>query len=211
MSVRKVSAVCRAAPCWNGPRRSFALALAVVTAAVMTLVAGCATTGQVGSDYDRAASFANYHTFTLMKREHHGTTPSTNPLVVQRAEDAIKTELQRRGYQFTDDPAAGDFAVDFTIGSQERTDINSYPDPYIGPGWGWGHRGWWGGPYWGDNLDVRQYREGTLSIDVFDARSHRPVWHGWAKKELSRSDMEHSAEAIRKSVDSVLAKFPPSG
>jgi hypothetical protein len=57
---------------------------------------------------------------------------------------------------------------------------------------------------------VRQYREGTLSIDVFDAHSHRPVWHGWAKKELTRNDMEHSAEAIRKAVDSVLAKFPPT-
>ena len=201
----------RGAACWIEPRRSFsfALTLAVFTAAAMTLIGGCATV-QVGSDFDQSASFANYHTFTLMKREHHGTSPATNPLVVQRADDAIKAELQRRGYQLTDDPAAADFAVDFTVGSQERTDINSYPDPYVGPGWGWGRRGWWGGPYWGDNLDVRQYREGTLAIDIFDAHGHRPVWHGWAKKELSRSDIEQSEEPIRKAVQSVLAKFPPS-
>jgi hypothetical protein len=89
--------------------------------------------------------------------------------------------------------------------------VNAYPDPYLGAGWGWGRRGWWGGGYWGDNLDVRQYREGTLSIDVFDAKSHRPVWHGWAKKELNRNDIEHSEEPIRKAVAAVLAKFPPSG
>jgi uncharacterized protein DUF4136 len=201
MNVRNVVA----APRWAAPRWVFALTLA----AAIVLIEGCATL-QVGSDYDRSASFANFHSFTLMKREHHGANAGTSPLVVQRADDAIKAELQRKGYTLSADPAAADFAVDFTIGSQERTDINSYPDPYVGPGWGWGRRGWWGGPYWGDNLDVRQYREGTLSIDIFDAHGHRPVWHGWAKKELSRSDIEQSEEPIRKAVQSVLARFPPS-
>jgi Domain of unknown function (DUF4136) len=201
MNVRNVSG----APRWAALRWVFALTLA----ATITVIGGCATV-QVGSDYDRSASFATYHSFTLMKREHHGTNPATNPLVVQRAEDAIKAELTRKGYQLTTDPAAADFTVDFTMGSQERTDINSYPDPYVGMGWGWGRRGWWGGSYWGDNLDVRQYREGTLSIDIFDAHTHRPVWHGWAKKELTRGDIEHSEEPIRKAVESVLAKFPPS-
>jgi hypothetical protein len=97
--------------------------------------------------------------------------------------------------------------VDFTIGSRERTDVTSYPQPWVGP-W-WGGPGWYG-PYWGNQVDVRQYQEGTLSIDVFDARTQRPVWHGWAKKELSRSDIEQSAEPIRRAVEAVLSKFPPS-
>ena len=198
MNVGNVSA----APRWAALCFMLALAAAMLTG-------GCATL-QVGSDFDKSANFANYHSFALMKREHHGTNAATNPLVVQRAEDAIKAELQRKGYKLVDDPGAADFVVDFTIGSQERTDVNSYPDPYVGPGWGWGRYGWWGGPYWGDNVDVRQYREGTLSIDAFDAHTHRPVWHGWAKKELSRSDVENSDEPIRKAVQSVLAKFPPS-
>lgn len=184
--------------------RGWPLAVLIVWA-----VAGCATV-QVGSDYDRSASFINYHTFTLMHREHHAQGGINNPLVVSRAEDAIKAEMARKGYSLTADPAAADFTVDFTIGSQERTDVNSYPDPYLGGGWGWGRRGWWGGSYWGDTVDVRQYREGTLSIDVFDAHSHRPVWHGWAKKELTRKDIENSEEPIRNAVASVLAKFPPS-
>ena len=177
--------------------------------AVLLAAAGCATI-QVGSDYDRSASFSNFHTFTLMHREHHANSGMSNPLVVQRTEDAIKAEMARKGYTLTSDSASADFTVDFTIGSQERTDVNSYPDPYIGPGWGFGRRGWWGGSYWGDDLDVRQYREGTLSIDVFDAHSHRPVWHGWAKKELTRKDIEQSEEPIRKAVAAVLEKFPPS-
>jgi hypothetical protein len=36
------------------------------------------------------------------------------------------------------------------------------------------------------------------------------VWHGWAKKELTRKDIENSAEPIRNAVAAVLAKFPPA-
>jgi hypothetical protein len=80
--------------------------------------------------------------------------------------------------------------------------------PYVGPLYP-GYYGWWGRPYWGRDVDVRQYREGTLSIDVFDVRTHRPVWHGWAKKELSQSDIDRSDVAIRSAVESVLQMFPP--
>jgi hypothetical protein len=96
--------------------------------------------------------------------------------------------------------------VDFTIGARERTDIQSYPAPYTG----WWYGGWWGYSYWGTAVDVRQYREGTLSIDLFDAHSHKPVWHGWARKELSRADMEQSEAPIRAAVAAVLSRFPPS-
>jgi hypothetical protein len=160
---------------------------------------------RVASDFDHAASFAAYHSFSWMPREHHG---SANPLVVQRARDAIEADLKTKGFSEVADPAAADFVVDFTIGSRERTEVDSYPAPYASPGW-WGGRGWWGYPYWGGEVDVHQYREGTLSIDVFDGHSHRPVWHGWARKELSRSDIEHSEAPIRAAVAAVLGKFPP--
>lgn len=179
----------------------------VIAALVLALV-GCETL-QVGSDYDRQVNFSKYHTFTIMQRQREGVD---NPLVVQRTEDDITQELIRKGYQQASDPATADFAVDFTIGSRERTDINSYPAPYAGVGWtGWGGGpGWWGGPYWGNTIDVRQVREGTLSIDAFDTHTRRPVWHGWAKKDLSRQDIEQSEGPIRGAVQAVLAKFPPA-
>ena len=171
------------------------------------LVSGCATELRVGSDYDRSATFRDYHTFTVMQREHSGLENPLNPLVAARVEDAIRADLNEKGYVEAGDPQEADFTIDFTIGSRERTDITTYPQPYAG--WGWGGPRSWGGPYWGDAVDVRQYREGTLSIDVFDAHSHRPVWHGWAKKEISDDDIEHSAGPVQRAVAAVLAKFPP--
>jgi len=172
-------------------------------AAVIALAA--CTTLRVGSDHDPAASFSTYHSYAWMP-PHTNAYESPNPLVVQRAHDAIQDALSAKGYQLVGNAAQADFVVDFTIGSRERTDIESYPAPYGGP---WFRSYWWGAPYWGSEVNVHQYREGTISIDVFDGRTHRPAWHGWARKELTRADLEHSAGSIREAVDSVLAQFPP--
>jgi hypothetical protein len=174
-------------------------------AVLLVVMLGACSTLRVGSDYDRTAGFAAYHVFAVMHRQHHG---AHNPLVPQRVEDDIKSDLVAKGYRYTDDPGSADFTVDFTIGSKERTDVSSYPAPYAGGWWGWGP--WWGAPYWGNQVDVRQYREGTLSIDVFDAHTHRPVWHGWATKELSSSDLQQPEQPIARAVAAVLSKFPPS-
>ncbi len=185
-----------------------AIAMAVRIAGLSSLVClglllqSCETI-RVGSDFDQSATFSGYHTFSWMARERHG---SHNPLVVQRAKDAIQAELANRGYVYVSDSATADFVVDFTIGARDRVDVQSYPAPYDGVYWS--YPGWWG-PYWGTTVDVRTYREGTLSIDIFDARSHQPVWHGWAKKELTSSGMERSEAPIRAAVQAVLAHFPP--
>jgi hypothetical protein len=184
--------------------RAPALVRLTCLTALLLLAAGCETL-QTGSDYDHAANFSGYHTFTIMQRPHRYVP---NALIVQRTEDAIKSDLQSRGYVYVDDPAKADFTVDFTMGSQERTDVTSYPSAWAAAG-AWGGPGWWGGPYWGNTVDVRQYQEGTLSVDVFDEKTRRPVWHGWAKKTLSQSDLEHSTEPINKAVAEVLKKFPP--
>jgi len=185
---------------WRSSRLVCRLAGAVLAALAL---AAC-TTLRVGSDYDHTASFAAYHSFAWLGRTQYGTR---NPLVVQRARDAIQAELTGKGFSYVSEGAAADFVVDFTIGARERVDVRSYPAPYAG--WYVGYPQWWGYPYWGSEVDVQQYREGTLAIDLFDAHSHKPVWHGWAKKELTKSDLERSEAPIREAVKALLASFPP--
>jgi len=175
------------------------LARLIVGTGAALLLAACATKPEIASDYDRSADFATYRTFKLVQREHRGIP---NPLVITRVEEGITQTLQRRGYTLAADPLGADFAVDFTIGTQDRTDIHSYPATYAVPPLA--------GAFWGSNLDVRQYREGTLAINVFDQHTHRPVWHGSAQKELTRKELDQPAEPISQAVSSVLSKFPPA-
>jgi len=177
----------------------------LVSIVILSLVLTACASLKVGNDFDPSSNFSGYRSFTWMPREHHGTH---NPLVAQRTQDAIQAELTRKGFSHVEDAAAADFVVDFTIGAHDRMDVRSYPAPYAGPGV-WGYPDWWGYPYWGSQVDVRNYREGTLSIDVFDAHTHKAVWHGWAKKELSQADIDRSEAPIRSAVAAVLAQFPP--
>lgn len=187
------------------PHGSMLSGVAVVVFLFTLLGMGGCETLHTGSDYDRTAVFSSYRTFTWLPRSDYGTG---NPLIVERAREAILAALEAKGYGYVNTMDAANFAVDFTIGSRERVDVQTYPRPFAGPWLGYGPY-WWGYPYWGSGVDVRHYREGTLSIDVFDAHTHRPVWHGWAKKALSRQDMTHSRTAIGEAVAAVLAKFPP--
>ena len=166
--------------------------------AVAFALAACATL-DVGSDFDHAASFAGYQTFAWMAREH---PTISNPLNIRRVQDAVSAELAAKGLRPAADVSQADLAVDFTLSSAERTEVTSYPVEYRGA-WPWGEG------YFGSAVDVRQYREGTLSIDLFDARSHRPVWHGWAKKPLSRADLDHPDAPLREAVAAILSRYPP--
>lgn len=89
--------------------------------ALLLGLSACATL-RVGSDFDRSANFTGCRTFAWMPPR---TSPyeSPNPLVVQRAHDAIQAALTAKGYQLIDDPAMSDFVVGFAIGSRERTDV----------------------------------------------------------------------------------------
>jgi hypothetical protein len=171
------------------------LARVILGTGLALLLAACATKPEIRSDYDRSANFATYHTFTIMQRQHPGIQ---DPLVAIHVEEAITQELQRRGYVLVADSTTADFTVDFTLGTKDRIAINSYPGPYAGP------------LFWGSGIDVHQYSEGTLSIDVFDQRTERPVWHGSAQKELVHKDLDQPSAATREAVSSVLARFPPA-
>jgi Domain of unknown function (DUF4136) len=172
--------------------------LPAIAAAASLLLAACASI-RVSSDYDHQAGFSNYHTYAWLPREH---ARSQNPLAVQHAQVAIDAEMQKKGYSLTSDVGNADFVVDFTLSAKERLDIQSYPTAYRGP-WTWG-RG-----YYGNQIDLRAYREGSLVIDIFDGHTHQPVWTGKATKELSRAELEHSRAPVQAATTAVLADFPP--
>ena len=164
-------------------------------------LAACSTNTKprIASDYDKSTQFGSFHKFTVLERPH--PSMHSSPLVEQRTYEAIRQGLSAKGFSYVSEVAEADFAVDFSVGAQDRLDVQSYPSHWAGP---------WGPGAWGNEVDVHQYQEGTLAIDIFDVRNRKAVWHGSAKKELSQSEMEHSEGPIREAVTEVLAGFPPA-
>jgi len=172
----------------------------------LLMLAGCATRLETHSDHDRSHSFATYRTFAWMADQTMIAAPEevarVSPLNRHRIEQAIEKELAGKGFQQVAAGDTADFVVSYTVGARDRLDVQSYPVPYRGPWlWGWSH--------FGHDVDVTTYREGTLAIDVFDGKTHQPVWHGWASKRLDDHDVKHAAELIPPAVTSILREFPP--
>ena len=73
-------------------------------------------------------------------------------------------------------------------------------------------RGWynpWWGPYGGHN-DVSYYKEGTLVIDIVNAKKMKLIWRGLGATTVKDYKDSKKMEAdIDKAVNKIMASFPP--
>ena len=182
--------------------------------AALLMLSACAYSPRVATDFDPSANFATYRTYSWIPVE---VPRGMNPLMFRRVQGSIDRALQARGYT---QASPGDFAIAFTIGEQDRTEINSYGGYWDGPGWGWGWgggwgrhwgHGWgWGGyPYWGGYPMIDSYTvtDRSLVIDIYDQPTKRAVWHGVITRTGYPDRVDYSK--LDATVDAVLAKFPP--
>lgn len=167
------------------------------------VAAGCDTL-KTNADYNRAFDFSHYRTFSWISDNPAVAETPLNPLTPGRIQLAIVDVLQEKGITFVSDPKAADFVVAFTVGAHEkvRIDTTNYPIGYRGPyTWGWGYY---------QDIDVHEYTQGRLAIDVFDTQTRQPVWHGWGTKNVTSADQKNAEHAIRNAVDAILKDFPPT-
>jgi hypothetical protein len=180
------------------------LVLSCLTVIAAALLSGC-TGMSVNSDYDDSRDFSSYRTFSFIS-DHPllmSQTAPVNPLFEGRVMTAIRDTLTAQGMRYVDDRKNADVVVSFTLGARDKIQVTSYPTAYRGA-WGWG------GSYHHENVDVRNYTQGTLAIDLFDVKKKSPVWHGWAVKTITSADYKNPTSTINNVIEAILAKYPPS-
>jgi hypothetical protein len=187
----------RSAPTWP-------LAALVATAILAT---GCASGPDIRADYDRAADFSQYRTYGFVAQP--GTdTGEFRTLATQMLQSAAAREMESRGYQRADEP---DLLVNFKGKLEEKTDIESTPAPYYGPGWG--YRGWHGAPYsmygWGGTeVTTRRYQVGTLVMDVIDRKQQQAVFQGGVEGVVTKKMLADRQATIDEAVELIFSKYP---
>ena len=151
----------------------------------------------VSTDFDRDADYGLYRTFSFAppRAERRGDRPYEGSPTRTRILAAIERELTAKGYRKAIDERA-DFLVAVHIAAQNRVDVGVY-DYRLG----------WRGRWHGRDVRVHRYKEGTLVIDIVDARRRELVWRGTAKGAIHGPDEveEHIAESVRKTIE----RFPP--
>jgi hypothetical protein len=169
--------------------------------AIFILIFSCSSVS-VKYDYDPAIDFKKFTTFGWKEVEIPNDALAKNPLLAKRVKQAVIKELESKGYTYTESEQV-DFAVVTHAGTKDRTQITD-----------WGSYGWyspWWGPY-GGRVDVSQYTEGTLVIDIVDMNEKEMAWRGLATGTVDENlNPERSQARIDHTVSKILANFPPPG
>ena len=152
----------------------------------------------VQHDFDRQADFSSYRTYAFLPEPSRAPSDPlvAGPLIRKRVHAAFDRHAPVRGLT----PAefgAQDLNVAIYVDVKERVDVTSYGYDYR---WERGGMG---------SVDVYRYQEGTLILDLVDARSGELVWRGWAVAEVSR-DPQGSEQRIDEAVGKILANWPPA-
>jgi hypothetical protein len=158
-------------------------------------LANAAFAQQVKTDYDRAANFSQYKTYSWEKVQ----TP--DPLWVDRIKAAVNAALATKGW--TQVGSGGDISIIAMEINRNHQTLNTYYDDF-GGGWRW--RGFGG---FGESTTTSEtYTVGTLVVDLFDAKTKMLVWRGVSSDMLSDKS-DKNIKNLNKGVEKMFQHFPP--
>lgn len=166
---------------------------------MVTLLITSCTSVRVASDYDRTANFNTYKTFAFFKNGIDKAEISD--LDKRRILRAIEAELLAKGFTKSENP---DLLISIFTKSREK--INVYNNGWGPYGYGWGWSPWYWNNYRGTT--VSRSTEGTLFIDLIDAKKKELVWQGMGTGYISQN-MKHKDERIKEFVAKIMEKYPP--
>jgi hypothetical protein len=150
---------------------------------------------QVKTDYDRAANFGQYKTYSWEKVQ------TQDPLWVDRIKAAVNSTLAAKGW--TQVESGGDISIMAIEINRNQQTLNTY---YNGFGGGWRWRGF--GGFGESTTTVDTYKVGTLVVDLFDAKTKTLVWRGVSSDTLSDKS-DKNIKNLNKGVQKMFQHFPP--
>ena len=183
--------------------------LVAVVAGVAALGLSACNTVAVRTDYARDMSASMCHTYAFaMEHVANIDQPAAyaNPLNAERLRTAIQYNMAARGIQLVDRSAA-DCVVGYAMGTRQVFD--GYYGGYYGAGWGFGgyRRGWGFAGGWGYDGPWVQ-NETRISVDLFDAKSHKPIWHASASQDVYELSGPKAVEKIDLATAAIFNKYP---
>lgn len=167
------------------------------------LAAGCATIN-VGSYIARDLDFTRYHTYDWAPADALPTGDprlDNNAFFIDQFQGAVEKRLAARGFARAGEGQTPDLLIHYHTNVSWRAEVDAL-DRSLGYGAA------------GEYMPaVRTFEEGTLVLDVIDARTKRMVWRGWAEDRFEGAfDTQEGMErTIDRAVRELMERFPTAG
>jgi hypothetical protein len=164
---------------------------------MMLLFASRSSAQQVKTDYDRAANFAQYKTYSWQN------VKTKDPLDVDRIKNDVNAALTAKGWSQVD--SGGDVSIVAMEITRDQQTLNTF---YDGMGGGWGWRRFGGGGFGEATTTTDTYKVGTVVVDLFDTKNKQLIWRGAASDTLSNNS-DKNIKNLDKGVQKMFQHFPP--
>lgn len=169
------------------------------------LVISCKPTLNVSSDYDRAANFKLYKTFSLY---YLVTNQNVSSLNEERIWNSIRSAMSKKGYVETNH--SPDLVVNAFSVLKNKRYVTASSSVY-GHGGAYRPYGYWNaGPAMvsgNTTFNTNNYKEGSLMIDVVDSKQNRLVWEGAGNAAFEKQP-KNPEKAIGEAVVKILSSLP---
>jgi hypothetical protein len=149
-------------------------------------------------DYDRKVDFPSYKTFAWLEPEAPSLAQS-DPLLHSRIRHELETRMAGGELPLKKDEANPDLVVTYHASGSEEVRITTTSMGGYGYGGGWGYNPYWGGGYGGgmSTTSANVYVEGSLVVDIYDARTKKAVWRGTAEATMSANPGKVEAKLVK--------------
>ena len=177
----------------------------LLLAALLLASTSVAVAATAQHDYDADTDFSAYKTFQWMETDtaSDGSTTSyvDSPMVRKRIQSALEVELRKDGLVESEDGQPDIFVV-FHATIKDKVQLDT---TY---GYAPGYRRHRRYPVAYGVATVRTYEEGTLIVDIIDARKNELVWRGWVSDAVGNPKKMETR--INKAVKKLFKRFPPA-
>jgi Domain of unknown function (DUF4136) len=163
-------------------------------ALALALFAGCSTTAPaIKTHPDSAVDFSNYKSFLMLKPlGAPAKNPAITPSLVRDMREEVAAAFTEKGLGKSPD-AYADVLILVHGGLQDKLEVNE-----LGLGYGRYGRGL-------GRQELDAYKEGSLYVDVFDAKSRELIWRGSAVAEVT--DVPETAK-LKETVHTIVSRYP---
>jgi hypothetical protein len=143
-------------------------------------------------DFDTNVDFSQYKSYQWQNRTQRTETISDNSLLEKRIHSITEQKMIGRGLDLVKGKA--DFLLTHHIVTHERLDVRDYGTDYF---WPYRRR---------PMADIYQYTEGTLIIDMLDAKTEALIWRGWATQAINQPSIPQ--QQLEQILGQIFDKFP---
>jgi hypothetical protein len=173
--------------------------------AIALIFYGCNST-KIVSDYDKTTDFTKYKTY-----QYYGWAEESDKILnrfdKERIEKSFGEEFKKRGLTYVE--SDGDLIVTLFVVVNNKTEMVAHTDNmgYYGGRYGYGPGYGYGTGYSTTTVSEYNYKEGTLIIDVFDAKSKLLIWE-CASNKVIEEDPANREQNIRMVVNYMMQRYP---